>query len=690
MLAYHVYNQSLLWPLDPWYEQWSRIGSSRRDNMLAAAHALVVDQPTTRGPGSTRAGWPSDERLDPVITDYRQIRPWVPCITRDDVGHRLFIADETMMQRVREVVVSEYTDYPGLDEPAAGHAAFTSRLANPSAQPAAADRLYAFEGCTGAIEGRPGAWGLLGIVLERDRGDGDYDVHIVYRGSQSGDAYRAAYEGFVQERGNPDWVTDMELVKMVDDERFAPQGRVVQGLRDSTLSSLGALLPCLAEIDETRGRPPTTIHVAGHSLGGGLAVQLAGALAVGNVTSSLNGGLQNWPWRHAELITYGAPKAGDVDFAEHFDRTISSATRILVDGDPITEFPLNAHVGTELRLRSEFSGTENHEPAVIRDCLIAAHRWNRDGGADDADRFGPSPWQAFPTMAEALMAAERAGHSPSEVFGPHFDAASALMVKLAGQVIEQRSSYKSPYTKLRTELRRRRRRLETAFEAPIATIDELSAAMRSFRGIQPGSEVEDLLRRHLIIREATRHNWPASALLADQAIARALGTGRWVTSRSLGDPTVVWTRPAPDARDVRTIKWLVWMRKQHYRTVNQSSVKSYRRRVVPTSGMPHLVPACSHYESMRWAPRALTVPDELPPEAHLPKRYAVRYYGLGKLGWEAYHRSPLRSDVLWDPAFELEPRLPADARRLGASDRRRHLHPAPAPGTESVSPAARR
>jgi hypothetical protein len=51
VLAYHVYNQSLLWPLDPWYEQWSRIGSSRRDNMLAAAHALVVDQPTTRGPG---------------------------------------------------------------------------------------------------------------------------------------------------------------------------------------------------------------------------------------------------------------------------------------------------------------------------------------------------------------------------------------------------------------------------------------------------------------------------------------------------------------------------------------------------------------------------------------------------------------------------------------------------------------
>jgi hypothetical protein len=667
VLAYHVYNQSLLWPLDPWYETWSRIGSSRRDNMLTAVHEVVAHQSGSRGPGSTRAGWPTDHHLDPVISDYQQIRPWVPCISRDDVGHRLFIADDTTMQRIREVVVSEYTDYPGLpdtaagtaSDPANGTAAFTTRLENPTAHSEAADRLYAFEGCTGAIEGRPGAWGLLGIVLERDLGNGDYDVHIVYRGSQSGDAYRAAFEGFVGERGNPDWVTDMEFVKMVEDERFAPTGSVVRGLRDSTLSSLGTLLHCLAEINATRSRPPKTVHVAGHSLGGGLAIQLAAAFAVGNMASSLDAELPNWPWQQTELTTYGAPKAGDDDFAEHFDRTVAAATRILVDGDPITKLPLNAHVGTELRLRSDFSGTVNHEPAVIRDCLIAALRWNCNDGDDGADNFGPSPWQAFPTMAEALMAAERAGHSPSNVFGPHFEAASALMVQLAGQVIEQRSSYKSPYTKLRRELRRRHRKLDTAFETPIATIDELSSAMRSFRGIQPGSDVEDLLRCYLIIREATRHDWAASALLADRAIADAMGTGRWVTSRSLSDPTVAWTRPAPDARDIRTVKWLVWMRKQHYKTVNQSSVKSYRRRVVPTSSMPDLVPACSRHAEVRWAPRALTVANELPPEAKLPMRYVLRYYALGKLGWNAYHRSPIRPDVLWDPAFSWNSAFPS-------------------------------
>ena len=77
VVASHVYNQSLLWPLDPWYETWSRIGSSRRDNMLAAVHELAADQSGSRGPGSTRAGWPTDHHLDPVLSDYQPIRPAV-------------------------------------------------------------------------------------------------------------------------------------------------------------------------------------------------------------------------------------------------------------------------------------------------------------------------------------------------------------------------------------------------------------------------------------------------------------------------------------------------------------------------------------------------------------------------------------------------------------------------------------
>ena len=344
-------------------------GSSRRDNMMAETHRMLAGRAEYRGPGSTRSGWPSNPRLDPIISRYEQVRPWDACVTSDGLAYRTMSAPRSIIERIRDVRIGQFSEPPGTTGTGDAPVELASPIFNPIALSTATDHLFAFEGGTGAVEGNPPAWGLLGIVLERERSDGGYDIHITYRGSQSGSAYRAAFQGFVLEAGNPDWVTDMEIVKTVSDERFSSHGQVVRGVRDSTLSSFGPLRRCLEEIDKRRGHPPTTIHVSGHSLGGVLATQLAAALVVGGYTSELSPELQAWPWHTLQLTTFGSPKAGDDEFAEHFDSLVT-ATRVWVDGDPITEFPLNAHVGTPYPLHSELSGTITHEPSVIRRSLI--------------------------------------------------------------------------------------------------------------------------------------------------------------------------------------------------------------------------------------------------------------------------------------------------------------------------------
>ena len=93
-----------------------------------------------------------------------------------------------------------------------------SMLLHPGHNPAdrdvgAADLLYAFEGGTGdkGLAGEPHSQSLMGYVLMRWKGEHDYDVHVVFRGSRSGTASRALLEALSDEdaRGNPDWITDM-------------------------------------------------------------------------------------------------------------------------------------------------------------------------------------------------------------------------------------------------------------------------------------------------------------------------------------------------------------------------------------------------------------------------------------------------------------------------------------------------
>ncbi len=108
----------------------------------------------------------------------------------------------------------------------------------------------------------------------------------------------------------------------------------------------------------------------------------------------------------------------------------------------------------------------------------------------------------------------------------------------------------------------------------------------------------------------------------------------------------------PTEWDKRWITSLRWMREKHHHTLHEASKKSFRRRHVPTNGMPAVVPAASKYRNLSWLPPQLVVPTKLPKESRLPKGYFYPYYGLSKAVWTAYYKNPMSSDVEWDPSFD--------------------------------------
>jgi hypothetical protein len=99
------------------------------------------------------------------------------------------------------------------------------------------------------------------------------------------------------------------------------------------------------------------------------------------------------------------------------------------------------------------------------------------------------------------------------------------------------------------------------------------------------------------------------------------------------------------------IRALVRTRLHNHATVHRGTVKGFRRRRIPTSGMPRLVPVCDRYPTMRWAPKELLAPATLPAEAKLPRGYVLKYYGLAKACFRAHHAVPIDGDVPWDPSF---------------------------------------
>lgn len=429
ILAYQLHGQSLVWPIDPYYEEHAGGRGTSRATLMelvrgwarrrgAAQVAAMAGLDAYRGPGSL-VGIDDHSDHDPIVYDYARIHPWSDTIGNLDGQWTEYLTPRAITGRIRDVHVSARP----IGDPTRVEL-FALPAASPDRDPDAADALCAFEGGTGD-KGQPAqaAYSLMGFVLARDTGDGGYDVHVTFRGSRSGSVTRAAVDALSSDeaKGNPDWLTDLDWDTMGAGAGAGPVtaiGGVHRGFAHSMMSILPALFQCLAAAAELHGNtPPTSIYVSGHSLGGGLAQHFASAVLQGDrygpggAGPAMPAALRGWPWRQLKLVTYSAPRAGDYTWASALsegaldspfydpgpietldadalvvldpyivarlnDVTRPAAFRVLISTDPITTTRIGGsgnHVGATVYVNGtsflDWLGIDNpaaHEPANVR------------------------------------------------------------------------------------------------------------------------------------------------------------------------------------------------------------------------------------------------------------------------------------------------------------------------------------
>lgn len=430
ILAYQLHAQSLVWPVDPFYEEGPAMA---RDGLMTQVHEWAARRGPAqlssgrvldvyRGPGSLM-GLEANRSHNPILFNYARLHPWSDALMN---GYRTWTEYRTpraLTGRIREVYVSARR--PGSD-------ALVLTPVSPGREDwvaGAADVLLAFEGGTGAkgIEGQPPSFSLMGFVLLRDTGAGTYDVHISFRGSRSGEVTRAGTQALDTDAaaGNPDWITNLGWDKLdaaAGAGAITTVGGVSRGMATSMTSILPALELCLRKVAELRpGVAPTHLFVTGHSLGAGLAQHFVSAVLLGNQWGPRGAGpampaaLRRWPWDRLKLITISGPRSGDYAWARALSRdaldaqffdpgpvpTVDgnalvaidpnivtrlhdasrpAAFRVLISTDPITTTRFGGegnHVGTTVYVNGRsfidwvgvVSGSD-HEPAKVRQYLL--------------------------------------------------------------------------------------------------------------------------------------------------------------------------------------------------------------------------------------------------------------------------------------------------------------------------------
>lgn len=457
ILSYQLHAQTLIWPMDPYYEQLLNKKSPNLKGLRDAFMAQVKkkfstpalnssNQATFHGPGycaadpSSNQGWLTNMFLDPIISDYSRINPWRPSFTRPYRGEEPWIVYDSpgeITNPIDKVYMIHFDRQKGPDhKPPDVHkqTLFTARPTSAPQTVRATDLLYGFEGGTGAVGGDDSqkkypSWSMMGFVLARKVSHAEmypnpqkkapttappepYDVHIVFRGSRSGDPRLPKAKGG---EGNPDWVTDLQLTDVVPDPEVSKYGSVCKGFSASLKSILPTVIESLVDIHRTFQAPPApprTIYVTGHSLGGALASHFASAMMLGNKYGPAGTGdempdqLRAWPWRGIQVITYSSPAVGGDEFHQAFNKTVASR-RIWLDGDPIVEKTklIRHHVGIPYCIPSTLKGkvypamTPYHDPRKVRWYLVE-HR--KDDGFPDTGVPAQEPWQLFKTCNEML------------------------------------------------------------------------------------------------------------------------------------------------------------------------------------------------------------------------------------------------------------------------------------------------
>lgn len=475
-LAYQLYHQSLCLPLDPWYDVMSRIGSDRRNNICRLTHeyAAFLGRPSTggdafkqgfySGPNSARGWAGTNTNLDPILTNYKQIDARLPAFTRDGEVFMALHAPNYVTNSIKSLDVMRYSKQP------------TSFPCNDVERiqvreyPSGDDHLIAFEGGTGMVGNTTPSWSLMGFVLLRKTSTG-YDAYIVFRGSRSGSSLSKTVwkaQGFIGEnKGNPDWITDLRGGAQIEQPLISRVGTVTQGFAEALPSMLGTIAGGCKYLQD-KYPAPEHIYVTGHSLGAGLASQFVSAVKQGTYGNEIRNEVPNWPWDKTLLTAYAQPIPGDPTWAANFDKVSPASEHYWVGGDDVVEATSGTLVGLLID-KGEHSGRQNklnkpdscndnpHEVFVIRAALL------RDLGADSilSKQLGAeNTWGYYDSFSQMMAGQQKSYLYPGAPackivteanlqkmlqnynFGPEFD--RWLEQVYAGMIVDK-SSYIGPH-----------------------------------------------------------------------------------------------------------------------------------------------------------------------------------------------------------------------------------------------------
>lgn len=387
-LSYQLYHQSLCIPLDPWYDIMSRVGSDRRENIYRFTHGYTnilgrqrPDNNSKRGyysgPNSARGWTNSNLRLDPILTNYKQINPTMPAITRDGATFIAINAPRYITQNIRVVEGVRYRSQP-TSFPSNDVEKFSIQNTGRGT-----DHLLVFEGGTGVVDSSEPSWSPMGFVLMRRTSKG-YDAHIVFRGSRSGAGLVktvAKAQGVIgAPKGNSDWITDLQSNQQIVQRMISKSGTVTKGFAESLPTMLGPIKACCKYFQDNYPAPDH-IYVTGHSLGAALATQFVSATLMGDFGIQMQRDVNKWPWSKMTLMAYAQPISGNPTWAAEFNRLSPSSEHYWVTGDAVVEASSKRavrlfiddgdHGGVQYKLGSVANCSDNpHEVFVIRAALL--------------------------------------------------------------------------------------------------------------------------------------------------------------------------------------------------------------------------------------------------------------------------------------------------------------------------------
>ena len=425
ILTYQLYGQSLVWPIDPYYEEMGDDRDAYMSKVKAWADKKGAEQvlegvglDAYRGPG-VLGGFPNNSRHDPIIYNYARLHPWSSNITNAEGRWTEYLTPAEITGQIKDVFVS-YRRIGGQ----AGELSL-DRVAPGSVDSAidAGDVLLAFEGGTGdkGEPDQPASQSLMGFVLLRTKPDDRYDVHIAFRGSRSGSGARAMLQAFDthEASGNPDWITDMGTDRVVPGngaEHITTTSAVSRGFARSMKSILPQIIACLNRVTDIRqGAGPDNIYVTGHSLGGALAQHFVSAMLLGDLYGpdgtgrAMPAALAEWPWQQIKLITYSAPRAGDKQWAKLLTETgLDSEFFSTI----FTPFDDNALWVTDPNIVSRLLDTSR--PAGFR-VLVSSDPVTSEKVPGGGKHVGKTVYVNDPSYSDSVRLPDLAAHEPANL-----------------------------------------------------------------------------------------------------------------------------------------------------------------------------------------------------------------------------------------------------------------------------------